>query len=1184
MQNPSYNFLVKKINATRSKESVMLLISGLLIALASIACAILLTTFIEYFANGDIAFRTFLYYSTVIVTVAAFGIFIVPNILRFLGIKGLPTVNEIALRIGNYYPNIKDKLGNAIQLVANSEKAIGSSKTLIEAESEAVYNKTKHINFDVIINKKKHKTIFIFSLFIMSLLGVILSFNDGMSEASFRIRNYSQSFLPPAPFTISLLTNEQTLLRGAKAEIVISATGQAPDYIKLHVKEENQQNYDEFRLKRDGENCYKFEIATVKQNMSFYGEASWLTSSIVTDIGKINVIDRPIIRSISGKLRFPEYTKLAAKDINEQSADIAALIGSNAEFTITTNKKLKNAYIVFEKSVVELTESKLNNSTKKATVDTFHIPMKINDSKAFGNFRISQNGFYYFVIEDFDDEKNINPIKYSVVALSDGSPSISLLFPTTDVQVTEQAILPIKVAISDDYGFSSLKLCYRLIASRYSNPDRNFSSISIPINSTEQVVEIAYVWNLNKINVVPEDIYEFYLEVADNNSIPQKARTQTLKVRLPSLEEVSREVDIAQNQMSKELESIKKDADQVKKNIEEVERELRKKSMDKELDWKQKKQIQDILQKQNQLQDKMQQLTEQVEKTAEQLQQNNMLSAETMQKYQELQNLMKEVRSPQLDNLRKMQENALQNMSPEELRKAMEQAKFDEERFKASIERTIEMLKRMQAEQKTDALTKRAEALKQKQDELNKELNKTNSNNKDKLNELAKKQEHLKDELKNISKDLKDLEKLMKDIGEDMPLQEMKEAMDALDNQGISEDMENSANEMQKGDKNKADKSQKSASNKMEKFAQKMRDVKQEMQNKNSKEVVRKLQKSIDNLTQISKQQERAKNKTQKSDINSTKVPEISEEQANIFENLYNLASDLNEIGKKSFAITPEMANDINDAMRQMPNIMDQLTDRQMPSAAKMQSEAMKKMNSALTQMQDALSQCQNEGSCENGDGSGQGKGKGKSSGQGMGMGGNAGMQQMLQQMAAEQQALNQQMKDMLGKSGSGGTNEGKYSQEQQAGMKKLADNQDRMRKTMEDLAQEQKDFGGKPQDKNDNKKLSNELTKLAEEMKEITADINRGNISSETLQRQEKILSRMLDATKSVNDRDFEKKRESKSGVDMLRHSPSGIDLSTQEGKTKAMQELMQSIKKGYTKDYEQIIRQYFEAIQRNY
>ena len=1176
MLNQPYSFLVKKITATRTKESAIILLSKILLLFACSIFAMLAVAFIEFFAEGDTAFRTFLNASVMAVSLAAFVVFVIPSILRFIGIKGLPTINEIALRIGNYYPNIKDKLGNAVQLVANSENAVGSSKTLITAEIEAVYHETKNTNFDVIISKK-YKQIIYLCFLVTSFSGFILNFNDGISEALFRIQNYSQSFLPPAPFTITLLTNEQTLLRGAKTEIVISATGQAPDYIKLHLKEDNQQNYDEFRLKRDGENHYKFEIASVKQNISFYGEATWLTSSIVTNIGKINVVDRPIIRSLAGKLRFPDYTKLAPKDINEQSADIAALVGSSAEFTITANKKLKNAYIIFEKSVVEL-----NDVTSKKAADTFRIPLKINDNKAFGNFRISQNGFYYFVIEDFDGEKNINPIKYSVVALSDGAPSISLLFPTTDVQVTEQAILPIKVAISDDYGFSNLKLHYRLIGSRYSTPDKNFNSISIPINSNEQVLEIAYVWNLNKINIVPEDIYEFYLEVADNNSTPQKARTQMLKVRLPSLEEVSREVDVSQNKISKELESVKKEAEQITRNIEELERELRKKTNDKELNWKEKKQIQDILQKQSQVQDKMQHLSEQVQQTTEQLQQNNMLSAETMQKYQELQKLMQEVRSPQLDNLRKMQEKLLENMSPDELRKAMEQAKFDEERFKATIERTTEVLKRIQAEQKTDALTKRAEALKQKQDEINKELNKTKPNDKNKLNELAKKQENLQDELKNISKDLKDLEKLMQDIGEDMPLQEMKEAMDALDNQGISEDMENSANEMQSGEKNKADKSQKSASKKMDNFSQKMRDMKQEMQNKNSKEVVRKLQRAIDNLSNISKQQENTKNKTQKSDINSTRVPDIAEEQADIFENLYNLARDLNEIGSKSFAITQEMANDINDAARQMPNIMDQLTERRMPNAAKMQTDAMKKMNSALAQMQQSLGEMQNEGSCENGDGSGSGSGQGKGKNQGMGMG---GMQQMLQQMAAEQQALNQQMQDMFGQGGgAGGTNAGKYSQEQQAGMKKLADNQDRVRKSLEDLANEQKDFGEKPQDRNDAKKLSNELTQLAEELKEITTDINRGNISPETLQRQERILSRLLDATKSINDRDFERKRESKSGTDMLRRSPSGIDLSTQEGKTRAMQELMQSLKKGYTKDYEQIIRQYFEAIQKHY
>jgi hypothetical protein len=1210
-----YNSLLTKILATRSKESAMLLVSRGLLVLSCIALAILIASFVEYLANGDTAFRTFLVVAVGAISIAAI-IFAIPNLLRVVGIKGVPTVNEIALRIGKYYPTVKDKLGNAIQLVANAEKAIGSSKTLIAAEAEAVYNDTKKLDFDVIIDKKNYNKILILFLASMFLTVGTFTVSEGMSEALFRIKNYSMSFLPPAPFEITLLTKEQTLLRGTKTEIIIAATGQAPDYVKLYVKEENQKNYDEFRLKKDGENLYKFEIASIKQNISFYGEAQWLTSAIVTDIGNFNVVDRPMIRSLAGTLRFPAYTKLAPREINEQTADIAALVGSNVDFTITANKKLKNAYIVFEKTVIDRNDtvsrhSELVSESPAETLkqvqgddvlthrdDVIIYPLKITDSKASGGFRVSQNGFYYFVIEDFDGEKNVNPIKYSVVALSDGSPSIALLFPTTDVQVTEQAILPIKVAISDDYGFSGLKLHYRLAASRYSSPDRDFSSISIPINSPEQIIEIAYVWDMNKINIVPEDIYEFYLEVADNNLTPQTARTQTLMVRLPSLEEVSREADFSQNQINKELENIKKETEQLKKNIEEAERELRKKSNDKELDWKQKKQIEDILQKQSQLQDKMQQLSEQVEQTAQQLQQNNMLSQETMQKYQELQKLMQEVRSPQLDQLRQMQKDALEQMSPDELRKAMEQAKFDEDRFRESIERTMEILKRMQAEQKTDALTKRAEELKHRQDILNQELNKTNDQNK--MNELAKLQDHLQKDLQNLSNDLKDLEKLMQEIGDDMPLQEMKDAMDALDNQGLQEDMESASKEMKSGEKNKADKSQKSASKKMDDFAQKMRDMKQKMQDDNNKEVIRKLQKAIDNLAKISKQQENAKNQSQRSDANSTRVPEISEAQANISENLQNLVRDLVEIGGKSFAITQEMANSINDAMRSQPNIMDQLTDRRMQQAARMQTEAMKNMNSALAQMQQSLNEMQNDGGCENGDNScsgdgscgqgncgqgGQGgKGQGRGKGSGFGMGAGQGTQQMLQQMAAEQQALNQQMQQMMGGSGQGGTNEGRYSQEQQAGMRRIAEEQNRIGKSMEELAKEQEDLGGKPQDRNDGNKLSNELTKMAEELKEITADISRGRITPETLQRQERILSRMLDATRSVNDRDFERNRESQRGIDILRNSPSGIDLSTQEGKTRAMQELMQSIKKGYTKDYEQIIRQYFEAIQRGY
>ena len=59
-----------------------------------------------------------------------------------------------------------------------------------------------------------------------------------------------------------------------------------------------------------------------------------------------------------------------------------------------------------------------------------------------------------------------------------------------------------------------------------------------------------------------------------------------------------------------------------------------------------------------------------------------MLSQETMQKYQELQKLMQEVRSPQLERLQKMREEALKHLTPDEIKKALEEAKFDEESSK----------------------------------------------------------------------------------------------------------------------------------------------------------------------------------------------------------------------------------------------------------------------------------------------------------------------------------------------------------------------------------------------------------------------------------------------------------------------------------------------------------------------
>lgn len=1152
-----YNEIISKLKATRRKETVLMLSSALMKSLGIFALVILLISIIELIADGDIAFRTFLAGFSMLSLVLSLAYFLFPVYRRVYISKYHPSLYDIALRVGNFYPDLKDNLCNGIQLLPIANNPKGASKDLIYAAFAQIAESSRNKDFDVIIEKKNFGKILIFFFAALIITGASMFMSSSLHYAFYRVANWNQSFLPPPPYTISITPLNQDALRGSAVKIIVKASGEAPETITLNIKEGIQENYDKYVLRLDSANIYTYEISSLKNSLMFFAESKWLSSTITTEIGKINLIDRPLIKSLSGKLKYPSYTGFAPKQFDEQSADLSALSGSSVELSLLSNKSLKSASIVYYKA----------KFSKDSTLrDSSIIPMNIDDSKASGSFRINQTGSYKIVLLDKDNQTNVDPIEYSILVNEDGSPSIMLLSPNMDVEVGKDLLLPIKVAIADDYGFSSLKLFYRLTASKYGQPQKNFKSINIPIVSKELAQELPYIWDLSSIDITPDDKYEFYLEVADNDNIngPKKSRTGSINVKLPSDDEVLNESEKVQEKIQKDLQKTLKEAETVKKQMEELNRELLKKE-NPQLDWKQKKQAEDIMKKQNEIKEKLNQIQKELQQNTQKLQQNNLLSQETLQKYMQLQKLMQEVKSPELERMQRMMEQAMQNLSQEQLQKAMQEVKFDEERFRKSIERTMKILKRIQLEQKADALAKRSEEMEKKLEDLEKQLNNSNPNDKDKKESLAKSQERMKDDLKSMKDDLKDLEKMMKEFGEsEMPMKELDEAKESMANQDPSEDMQDAQDDIEKGDFQKAQQSQRSAQKKMKNFSQKMKSLKQKMQEKNSKEAMRKMQKAINDLLELSKDQEQLKNKTQKSDFNSTQIPNFAQEQAAAYDALMNVANSMMELGEKSFAVTPEMGAQIGQALRQMRNAINQLSERRTPNAASAQQDAMQAMNNAIGQMQTMLQTMQkNNGACENPGGMGQGQSQGNSSGM--------GFQQRLQQMAAEQQALNQSLQQM-----SQGQGSGKMNQEQQAQMGRLADKQGKAQKSMQELAEEQKQFGNQG-----DKKSLGDLEKIAQEMKEVASDMKSGNVTPETLKRQEKILSRLLDATKSLNDRDFEKDRQANSGKDYNRKSPNSLDLNSVEGKSKAIQDLLRSIKQGYTKDYEQLIRKYFEALQ---
>jgi hypothetical protein len=263
---------------------------------------------------------------------------------------------------------------------------------------------------------------------------------------------------------------------------------------------------------------------------------------------------------------------------------------------------------------------------------------------------------------------------------------------------------------------------------------------------------------------------------------------------------------------------------------------------------------------------------------------------------------------------------------------------------------------------------------------------------------------------------------------------------------------------------------------------------------------------------------------------------------------LANVADALTGLAKKTFAVSPEMAKEIGNAIRQMTEAMQGLEARNPGSSSQKQHEAMGSLNRAAMAVQGGLNALMQGGQS------------------GMGM---SGLMNRLGQMVGQQGSVNEGTQQAMGS----GNGQG-ITPEQAAEYGRLAGQQATLQKSLEQLSRETKDAG-------DFSKLLGDLDDVAKEMSEVQTDLAQGNVNPETIRKQERILSRLLDSQRSTRERDFEKRRRAEAGSTIPRSGPADIDLGSQEGKNRLREELLRVLAGKYSKDYEELIRKYFEKLE---
>jgi len=171
--------------------------------------------------------------------------------------------------------------------------------------------------------------------------------------------------------------------------------------------------------------------------------------------------------------------------------------------------------------------------------------------------------------------------------------------------------------------------------------------------------------------------------------------------------------------------------------------------------------------------------------------------------------------------------------------------------------------------------------------------------------------------------------------------------------------------------------------------------------------------------------------------------------------------------------------------------------------------------------------------------------------------------------MAQGQGQINEQSMNLM--EGQGG--KPRLSPEGQQRMRSLAAEQRAIQESLDQMREEHGD-----------ENALGRLGKISEDMEEVVKDLQALKIDRRTIDRQEQILTRMLDAQKSVREREYSKERKREVGKAYARKSP-GENMDTEDERAKKLQaDLMKALKEGYNPDYEKLIEEYFKTLNQEY
>ena len=849
---------------------------------------------------------------------------------------------------------------------------------------------------------------------------------------------------------------------------------------------------------------YHVTLKNVNRPLQYYINVKEVASAQY----QVTISDEPIVTQFQYRLSYPAYTQLQSQTFPANTGDIQALFGTELVFTGESNKPLEKAHLAFEESddvPLEITAPPLPESLVEP-IEAGQVPETIPKPPTMrGAFVAQQSGNYRIHIIDVEGFTNRDPINYTLTVLRDAAPDVNIVSPARDTVLDNEMLVELQVEAADDYGIQALQLVYHVEAEGAEEINVPLKRWGVENTPVRRSVSVSYTWDVDRIGIFPGETIAYYVQALDNDNVsgPNIGKSPTYTLRFPSLSELYDSVATEQETEQQGLEELVDEQADATGLIDTLLGKIRK---SQELTLNDENLMQQVLENQKQIEQTAKQLVDDMKQTAEEMEQNQLFDAETIQKYQELQNLMEKALSEEHKEILRKLSEALAKQQMNEQERSMMEANLSQEQFLQQLERAKSLYEQILLQQELEAAAKQAKALAEQQKQLMDTLETLQQSAP--TTDLAEKEDKVGEEFGKLSEKLDNLGTEMGELAENKenaPPQierladEIKRLNQFAKDHNLPEDLKTTSQNLRSGQNTEALESGRAAEQTLTELAQGLDNALAFMEGANANETMTAMQEAVESGLHLSHLHEEVLSKT--NDLITAgqteayipseilQLQQLAANELSTAEGIAQLSNKLWELGNRQIEVPNKVIwhlNATNDALSRAARALE---DRQPSLAMPIQRTALADLNQAVFELLDAMAQMNQQ----------------------MGASGLENMMEQLQQLAESQEQLNQMAQNLSQQMREQGQTPG-FEQM----MRQLAAQQEMIREATERLAERAEQMA----------QMLGSLEEVAEDMTEVEKALRQGELSDQVLNRQQQILTRMLDSLKSLQKRDVGKQR----------------------------------------------------------